>query len=421
MIRRRITLFVVAAMIALPQLGNALPRQELGIQEKSVSYASVQTFTVASNGNLVFSQTLKKGLQYRFKVTGVWQWGSSTSQKADMAFSTSDGWSSASKTAGGRSLEIAGLKQADTTVAYSSAHSYNVDKVFPADGPISFKIHDDNYADNSGSLTVEVLRAQRVVYGGAITVPLLGVPTVTLEKMTVLSTTTVTAPPGTSVPFDRINYPGTPKVMTIKGRPTPTTYCFYLHTNQTGDVPSQGLCIPDPFKFYQSNFDVNVGETPTMTVCPGEWFGNYDGSCAIRPQPVTVSAVDVGPYSLPDQFWPSGFGPRPFQPGSGIQLIIEWAADKDHLFLAASALGGPDQYSAYLPFDFTNPSEIAWFQSNRLNVAATVNFAILFPDGALGAGTDGQPDQYYLLPGGIVVPGLGQFMEAAFSSKVAGR
>ena len=456
MVRRYVMLFILLSLLGLPQLASALPRQEcvdgsgpagsvtgpvgdamknalainpndpnnkancVSVQEEpgSVSYVSLQTLSIPANGSLVYTSSLVKGLQYRFKVTGTWGWDSNSLHKADASFVTADGWSSVSRVAGGRSLEIADVKQSCVTPAagctpatYASNHTYLIDKTADSDGPVKLRIYDDNYADgNSGSLSVEVLRAQKVTYATSFTAPV-GVATIPVSQVLLVPTTTVDPAPGVGVIVPEIPVPGTGTLATLKAKPVGNGYCLFINTSQTGDIPSGGVCIPNLVNAGCCfEFPVGVQETK---LCP-------NNSCGFDPSPVTVGPFWLGPYSLPDQLWPTGLGERPFKPGSGIQFTIEWSANRDHLFLAASALGGPSQYSGYLPYDFTNPSEVNWYLANRDSVSAKINMAILFPDGTFGGAKDGQPDPSYILPDGITVPGLGQFIEAAFSSKVAG-
>lgn len=418
MIRRRLSMLVVMSILVLPHTVGALPRQGcvtpndcVGFQGGGTSFVLVENLTIFPDGATVETKPLIKGVPYRFKVTGTWRWSSaSTTRHADAAFSTADGWSSASKVPGGRSLEIAGEKLSSSTITYTPSHDYNVDRISQTDSKIGIRIHDDSYSDgNSGSLSVAVYRAQRVMYGGDPIVPV-GLATTDVPKMTLIPTTALDpAPEGVSRTVDPIDVPPIPRVATIKGSIIDNGYCLTLNTPQTGD--SAPACMPNLFN--AGPFSTDIGPIPGFQVCSA-------GSCNIDPQPVTVTAFEVGPYSIPDSFWLAFLGERPFKPGSGIRVEVEWEADRDHLFLAASALGGQNQYSAYLPFDSASTSEVNWFNSNRNNLSATFNVAILFPDGTFGP-PDGEQDPSYILPQGIKVPGLGQFIEAAFSSRVAGQ
>lgn len=431
MTRRHVSLLFILAMLILPQTSGALPREAciesqdptqkptcVGFKEDSSrsGYTTLQTFTVPSDGTFVFTTNLVQGVQYRLKVTGTWQYDSITSHRADMAFSTSDGWSSASKPADGRSLEIDGQKQSNTSVMYSSAHSYLVDRA-GANGPLKLRIYDQSYTDgNTGSLNVEVQRLHRVTYVGTINAPL-GLETFNLQCTTVVPTRTVTSPVQVTQPVGPFTVPAVPALVTFKGKPVGNDFCFVVHNSSTGDLP--GVCLPNLFN--QPAYEFPVYPVPSSEHCSNR-------SCDVGVTSTTVPEVAIGPMAIPDDVWkehlsgvPGTGGERPFKPGSSIQFIIEWEADRDHLYLAASGPGGANRNGFYQPFDVTSPSEINWFLSNRDRLSARIKIAILFPDGTFGP-KDGNPDpSYFPSQEGFKIPGLGQVLEASFSSRVEGR
>lgn len=124
------------------------------------SWAVIDTLTVPATGVMVTSAvTLERGVGYRLRASGTWIIQSVPGTQADAEW-----WDFNNPMDGVTGIDV-GLAIDDTTVnatrtpkwgAYTPTHVYEVD--WPGGGrPIVAMIHDGNYANNAGSLTLEIL------------------------------------------------------------------------------------------------------------------------------------------------------------------------------------------------------------------------------------------------------------------------
>lgn len=172
----------VAAVLAckVDQAGINLSGWQLALLGEKVDELSVNSRTNDS-GNQVVSGTLPAG-DYVVKVSGTFRYRGGTNLIADARFSerlpsdpTYGGPYSPWATGSTGWLHMNG----DNTVwgtTYSSDHTYYATLSLAADGTVSFYIGDNQYTDNNGSLTVEILAGYTGITGDDGCVAFDGVP-----------------------------------------------------------------------------------------------------------------------------------------------------------------------------------------------------------------------------------------------------
>ncbi|HUS31828.1 MAG TPA: hypothetical protein VMZ53_25180 [Kofleriaceae bacterium] len=130
------------------------------------SWVVIETLTVPVNGQSVTSQTaLANGVTYHLRASGTWVIQSTPGTQADAEFW--DFTNTAGPQEGVTGVDC-GLAVDDTTVdtnktpkwgAYSASHTYEIDWV--GDGTtIVALMHDGNYSNNTGSLSLAILAYQ---------------------------------------------------------------------------------------------------------------------------------------------------------------------------------------------------------------------------------------------------------------------
>lgn len=390
---RRIAVWcVLASLLAVPALAVALPSPEtLGMKRetdptKTTRQLVAGPIAVSASGGTTTTQALSDGRIYEFDVSGTWQYGASTAQQADMAFSTSDGWSSASKAPGGRSLMIDGQKQSDTTVTYKANHVYTVGYTGRGAG-VPLKIFDDNTDPNTGSLTVYIYAISKITWTFAnatalpdqldltnsVTVPPTPVPGVTVSPTTL----------GGTAPVNIANVKGS---RTTFSNNQPAWCLEFTVSSQTTQVG----CVADPARQGpEINQTISTNGIPGVTLCqtPACAFGG------VQPTSVPLSGG--------------------IKKGSSLILSLSWAGDDSHLWNYATVNGtsATQRSNGWAPFDPTSDSERAWFTSNAASLGATLSVCVKNPS----------PDNTCSSQQSFTAPGLGQILEAMFNSRVNGQ
>lgn len=394
---RRITLsFVLATLLIVPALALALPSPEtLGMSRDSDPTKTSRdqvgaALTIPATGAIVNTPTLTEGRLYEFDVSGTWQYSANSSHKADMAYSTTDNWSSASKGQGARSLMIETQKQSDTTVGYRPLHDYKGIAYSGRGTSIALKIFDENYGDNTGSLTVTVWQVNKVTWtfsnvqplpeqlevgGSGTSVPPTPIPATTVPPFTVGG--------GTSLTVARVEaYNST----FLNGQPS---YC--LRITVVGAASELG-CVADPLRRgVPLDLPVTVPAPPQVTVCDP----NQTPPCVLP---------GVSPT-------PVGFGGGGIKKGSSLVLSLSWTGDTSKLWNYGTINGTSitQRSNGWAPFDPTK--DTAWFAANASSLGVTVSGCIKNP----------APENTCSQTQSFTVPALGQFLQAMFQTQVNGQ
>lgn len=397
---RRIALsFVLASLLIVPAFALALPSPEtLGMsRDTDPSKTSREQFgsplTIPASGTIVTTPALTDGRLYEFDVSGEWFYDGNASHRADMAFSTADGWGSASKLPGARSLMIDGQKQSDTTVGYRNSHIYQAVAYTGSGGGVPLKIFDNSYTDgNSGSLTVTIYVINKVTWTFSNVQPL-------PEQLEVGGTIVNVPPtpiPGTTVPPLTVGGGSTITVARLRtyqstfdnGQPS---WCIEVtlasQTTQLG-------CVADPARRGPTvDQTIAVPAPPQITVCPS----NQTPACGFGG--VTPTAIS-GP----------GGGIRR---GSSLVLTVSWTGDNSRLWNYGSINGTSitQKSNGWAPFDPTSATDTAWFATNTQNLGATLSGCIKNP----------APEDTCSFSQGLTIPGAGQFLQALFHTQVNGQ
>lgn len=247
--------------------------------------------------------------------------------------------------AGGPSLVIDGVRQSNTLVAYKSNHIY----CEPADG-----------CTKVGEGRAVQFYIFDTNYGdnvGGLTVKIFAVTKVTWEFRVDRDL------PGVVID-QTVTVPTTPQVGSIVMNHQPDgLWCI---TVTVGSTSRRVACTDDPGRQFPDQ-TIPIGGT----------------NQTIRIQRTVIPA------------------------GSQLHVIFTWVADREHLYFFGSDFQTGS--SLWLPWDYRNGAEYAWFLSQAANLGATIEFSVTDPSGA------------YVIPQTRVpVAGLGQILEALFESKAAG-
>jgi len=134
---------------------------DIGTPGNTISFhvtIPVQELTIPSDGTAIYSDSLTSGIWYTIFVEGAYQYHypaePSAIADAEWAETTSQGnpgWNNPDSS----NLELLINNRDMDWGGYSSSHAYTFITVGMG-SPIYFKINDDNYADNQGSLTVRI-------------------------------------------------------------------------------------------------------------------------------------------------------------------------------------------------------------------------------------------------------------------------
>ncbi|MGI8407105.1 MAG: hypothetical protein ACR2L3_01140 [Actinomycetota bacterium] len=389
---RRIAVWcVLAALLAVPALAVALPSPEtLGVKRETDPTKTTRTLvggplTVSANGATITTQALSDGRLYEFDVSGTWQYGTAA-QQADMAYSTSDGWSSASKNPGARSLIIDGQKQSDTTVGYKAGHVYTVGYTGRGAG-VPLRIFDENYGDNTGSLTVSIYAIAKITWPFANVTPL-------PDQLDLTSSVSVPPTPVPGVTVSPTSLGGTAPVNVAgvksyrsnspNGKPA---WCLDI---TVGPDTTQVGCVADPAKIGpEANQTITTNGIPAVPVCqaPPCVFGG------VQPTSVPIAGG--------------------IKKGSSLVLSLSWAGDDSHLWNYGTLNGTSitQRSNGWAPFDPTNAPERDWFTTNAGSLGATLSVCIKNP----------APDNTCSSQQSFTAPGLGQLLEAMFNTRVNGQ
>lgn len=387
--RRIVTLFVLAALLIVPALALALPSPDtLGAQRETdpSKTSKVQVgsaLSIPATGTPVTTPILTEGRIYEFDVSGTWQYDGNTLHQADMAFSTADGWSSASKVPGGRSLVIDGLKQSDTGVAYRASHNYTGISYTGDDRAINLSIFDNIYTDgNTGSLTVTIWAISKITWTITNAQPL-------PEQLDVSSGISVppTPVPGITVPPTTIGGTspiGLARIRTYRdsfpnGQPS---WCAEITV--AGAVIHVG-CVADPARL-GPNLDQGIGTSglPSVTIC--------------ETPPCAFAGVSPTPVPLTGGI----------KKGSSLVLTLSWTGDESKLwnYVTVNKTSLNQTSNGWAPFDPT--ADTGWFTTNALTLGASLGVCLKSPDGTCAHQQT------------VTAPGLGQFLQAMFHTQVNG-
>lgn len=386
--RRSAASFVLAAILLVPALAVALPRLEQFQRVGTPSENLIATVSVpATSPTTVSTPILATDREYRLQVTNTWKYAGAVCTLADTAYTTTDCWATRNRT--GHGLVIDGVRQADTGLTFRSDHVYSI----PVTGEgrsLLMQIWDTNYTDNTDGLTVQVYQVARVTYEFRDVRPL---PPAYVNQEVIPATTYT--PPGvptqTVQPTNGITVPQVGSLDFFHN--AQGLWCISI-TTSSGTQPVG--CVIDPGRVLPGG----QNRLPDTTVPIG-------GQTVPVPVPICqagcpIPGIQPAPIPIPGVRVEAGI-----PPGSTVEVILSWSADLSHLYLAASdtALG---LGSLTAPWNFRSPTETAWFLANVQNLGATFQIGVKRADGT------------YIDRRRVDAPGMGQFIEAMFASKLLG-
>ena len=110
------------------------------------------------------SKTLANGVEYFVKVSGTAQWSNQSDDVFDAEYSSKDNFNTVLESDFQHDLLIDGAGRNDDADwgAYNSAHVYG-QSIMGMGNPVQFSVYDNNHADNSGSLAVEIFECPKPV------------------------------------------------------------------------------------------------------------------------------------------------------------------------------------------------------------------------------------------------------------------
>lgn len=409
-VARFLTIAILAATIVAPPFAGALPRPDQATQ-LSATQQEIALLTVpATNPSTVSTPVLTNGRQYRFEISGTWKWAADTCTYAEMAFTTSNCWTTRSKT--GLGLVIDGVKQADTAVQYRSDHTYFMS--WAGQGvAVRLYVFDTNYDDNSGAITVRVFQTSRVTYQLKLTQPI-GVSDVFIPTTTVDARSVCIAPEISCPVTQTVTVVVGPVVVPSIPLPGPFLTIYVKHNDQDEFVITTDPPLLPPLVFldvYKYAFGQTLIETATVAAGgPIPEQRTCDPPCPIFESPTqfTIGQQRIQPC----------FENRCLSSGSSLNVILTWTADRSHLYLLnAQDPLATGQTALWLPWNPRDDRETEWFQANMSALSATIDVAIMVPPPPSDPG--GPPRR--LFGTSASAAGLGQFIEAAFETKVSGQ
>lgn len=413
MIRRRLILFIISAVLWAPMGAFAVPRPSTFTRTQNAESQVGPSITVNADGHTYFTPILELNRSYRLEITGTWKYSANSCDYADMAYQTSDCWATKRVPNTGAGLEVNGQDQAGNppAVGYSADHKYSI-SLGGAGQSVQLRIFDQNYTDDAGALTVRVLQAAQVTYSWPIVEDANGIPVIyspAIQAVVLPVPITVTTP-GIGVPSTPL-----PVLATLSGSHNPAgQYCVSINGIQP--IP----CQPDPGRvlgqpsYYPDGTIVLGGNQQRDIFPPINYSFPITSTQYIAPIDLTAIARNIVPGGLL----------------SGGRFIVKtsWQADRSHLyqwvrdpFLGTSASG-------WLPVNPSNSSEVSWY-SNK--VAASQAVILQHPyDAALYLPADNvdaviqvtgvTASGYPLFDYSVVIPGLGQLLEAGFQTTAFG-
>lgn len=463
MVRQRIVLAVVIALIATPAAALSLPRG--GAEEQSVPGGETRVWSQsldADSNASVDSPSLQPNRFYRIHIFGEWFYDVdlSSNNRADAAYHTDDNWVTQQSGPDAPSLEIDGQRLSADPPGYDDDHVYSISVVGRDIGggtgqSIRFRIFDpdDDYSNNSGNLTVELWQLKKIAWhivteaevpGGSVTTPHVdSVTTTAIDSEETPGTDPVPLFPGASetvyVPpttIPELRFSDTIRVA-IRHYPNPDSpnMCLFVGVGDRSDQRVEP-CVIDPWRYGTYFSDLNdrsngrLGEKfptsdpensypqdrPSQTICtdpPGCYFD------------ITVPAVGIpGVPSLTTPPIESRKTPEiesetvttPIPPGSKLVIELTWQARVDKLFLLGQGQALGNNVSAWAPFDFRSEDEWMWFLSSQglPDVDLELTYYILLPP---DEGCTEDDPCYFIFPTTYKLPGMGQFLEAAFATR----
>lgn len=410
--RRVITLIVLGAMVAAPQLSSALPRPAGGtdVPQKSLVLwpGNAQSATLdGANSVGISSPVLTQGRQYQLEVSGTWKPSASASNLADAAFETTDGtnWSHT-----GRGLLIGSTNFGAVTspLSYRSNHVYFINWTGRGIGE-TLRLNDNTaYTDNSGAVTIKIWQIQRVTWNYRISQPItIGIPatppiSVDARPVNVQQEVDSVEVPGASlqVPVPQLGYIEfySPGSGTGVGCPDGFSRAKMKLVANGGTIADQDLGCYGSTVVYKQNIGGPIPEQPFI-VSPFR-FPCPEPKCMVgfkgENQPVWggTGAIDVVPA------------------GTTVDVDLSWEADITRLWQTFLDDGsGQNTYVA--PFNAINANERAWYlgelAAQRLALKITVT---LYGPGRTPIYSTGNA-----IP---PIPGMGQILESVFYTKVGG-
>ena len=409
--RRHLILIVITALL-LPQVAGALPRPSGGTQSEPEQ--TIATLSVSANLTSQDTPILQNGRQYKVQVTGTWKPSSAASHIADAAFEATNG-SNWAKT--GKGLIVGGTEFGRTggppfTVNTSGNHFYEL-SITGRGIAEAVRISDTsgNTDGNSGSLTVVIKSQNTVKWNYPVVVPVsLIVPerpaitatvdtrpyavTQTMTNIEIVPTMTVTVPIRIEFVFVGQEEDSSCPEKSARMR-------TYLNGSRINDTKIQcvGNAVAQMFN--------GGGSTPESFP-----VGQISYPCGSEPE------CDFGVggifFEFPVTFLPPVAPGPPMEiiaSGSSIEILMGWSADTTHLW-RTPANDGSGSYEVIGPFNALSQTERTWYTQNMNNLELRIGYTVWGPNRSYIAGTGYDPQR---------IPGLGQFMEALFSSKVEGQ
>lgn len=407
--RRLITLIVLGAMVAAPQLSSALPRPAGGtdVPQKSLVLwpGGTQSATLSGADSVgISSPLLTQGRQYQFEVSGTWKPSTSASNLADAAFETTDGtnWSHT-----GRGLLIGSTNFGAVTspLGYRSNHIYSINWTGRGIGE-TLRLNDNTaYTDNTGAVTIKIWQIQKVTWNYKLSQPItIGVPATPTTYLDARSVVVQQEVDSTEVPGASLQVPipqlGSIQFYSENGAECPTGFKrakMRLVANG-GTIADQSLgCYGSEFT-YSQNIGGPIPEQP-FVVSP------FRFPC---PEPKCMVGFKGDNYLI----W-GGTGAIDVVPaGTTVDVDLSWEADITKLW-QTFVDDGSGQNTYVAPFNPINANDRAWYLgelgAQRLALKIVVT---LYGPGRTPIFSTGNT-----IP---PIPGMGQILESVFYTKVGG-
>lgn len=387
--RRTIAFFVATATLIVPALSFALPRPTENQTAPETMLTSMRVFANDPVG--LETPLLVEGRRYRFEVTLTWKPSGDAANFADAACETTGGgWI---KTGKGLIIHTTNYG-GGSGPACRFDHKYSLVRTGQGRSEVARISDPSGYGDNTGYLDIVIWQQSVVTYE----MPLADI---TLPGGTVgytIPTTTVT--PGSVPPIvvspTTIPGVGLPQVGSVNLYHNGNLWCISVSSGSStipvGCVFDPGTAVGTPLP----DGTVTIGGTP---VTPGTEI--CKNGCTIVPglplPPITIPGTTVS-AGIPE--------------GSKLRLIMSWTADTTRLWKTfitdRDPNTGQESTAVWAPF---HPSDSSWFRSQLEagGLGLQIRGSIIDPDGQTAASI-----------GPYVIPGMGQILEAAFSSKVLG-